>query len=210
MDKEKFAEFLDTIKDITLLQIVKVIPRLKYKTLAMIFLFFAGILGGAFAAGRYSHQKETAVMLESPFAMRIVINEDQHDFTSLTLTKDPSLLPPAEDRVVLSLREIKSAFDIIPVGKVVAQIEENRLSGFWSIFISKHDHGLVNEAHAANVKQAGFDWKGHENDMKFKERFVDDITVHRHYSDGCILEYKVDRNKRRSIPSSFRWIKVTH
>jgi len=188
------------------MQIVKTIPRIKYKTLIMVFLFFAGLLGGTFAAGRYSHQKETAVMLESPFAMRISVDDKQHDFTSLTLTKDPTMLPPAEDRIVLSLREIKSAFDIIPVGKVVAQVEENKLSGIWSIIVTKAP--AISEAYAAPEPTA-FNWRGHQNDYKFKEGFINQNTVHRHYSDGCILEYKVDAN-RRSIPSSFRWVKIAH
>ena len=205
MDKQKFAELIDDIKDLTILQIVKTIPRLKYKTLIMLFLFFSSIVGGSFAAGVYSHQKETAVMLESPFAMRININENNHDFTSLTLTRDPAMLPPAEDQVVLSLREIKSAFDIIPVGKVVAQVETGDLPLFFDIFVSSDM--LVTKAHAK--EHYAFNWNGHENDMKFKEQFVSNDTVHRHYSDGCILEYKVDAN-RRSIPNTFRWIRKTH
>jgi len=207
MDKKDFAEILNNMKDLTLGQIFRLIPRLKYRTVAMIVLFFVGFASSAFVAGRYSHQKETAVMLESPFSMRVEIDDQQHDFTSLTLTKDPSMIPP-KDRVILSLREIKSAFDIIPVGKVVAQVEENKVSGVWRVIFSKAD--MIGHAHASTNGPEDFDWAGHEKDYKFKERFVNDDTVHRFYADGCILEYKVDREKRRSIPHSFRWIKRTH
>lgn len=206
MEDKDYTGILNNAKDLTLLQIIKTIPRLKYRTIITFLTFFATLIGGSFAAGKYSHQKQTAVMLESPFAMRITVDNVNHDFTSLTLTKDPSMLPPAEDRVVLSLREIKSAFDIIPVGKVVAQVEENKITGFWSIILSS----VPSPVEEANARpNASFDWNGHQNDYKFKESFISEDTVNRYYSDGCVLEYKVDRN-RRSIPSSFRWISKSH
>lgn len=91
----------------------------------MILIFVMSTLGGAFAAGKYTQQKETAVMLESPFSMRIDIDGKVHDFENLTLMKDPTSPALSEDTIVLLLREIKTAFDIIPVEKVIARVDSS-------------------------------------------------------------------------------------
>ena len=205
MDKKDFSDILNDMKGLTLGQIFRLITRLKYTTALMILTFVCSLLGGAFVAGKYSQQKETAVMLESPFSMRIEIEDKKYDFENLTLMRDPGMPTLSDDTVVLSLREIKSAFDVVPVGKVIARVEENKVSGIWKLIISQHS--FINKAHAQGV--VDFDWRGHEKDYKFKERFVSQTTVHRYYSDGCILAYEVDQN-RRSVPGSFRWVEQTH
>jgi hypothetical protein len=206
VDKENFANVTNHIDDLTLGQIIRLISKLKYRTVTMILFFIISVLGGTFAAGQYTQQKDTAVMLESPFSMRIDIEGQAYDFNNLTLVRDPSTPSVTEDTVVLSLREIKTAFDIIPVGKVIARVEQDKISGIWKLIISQ-DIVLVNEVQAQEIPV--FNWYGHENDYKFKEKFVADNTVYRYYSDGCILAYEVDSN-RRSIPGSFRWIENVH
>jgi len=206
MDKQDFSDIMNDMKGLTLGQIFRLIAKLKYKTVAMILAFTIATLGSAFVAGKYSQQRDTAVMLESPFSMRIRINKKTYDFDNLTLMIDPTMPNFEDDKIALSLREIKSAFDVLQVGQVIARVEENKLTGIWRLIISAHDL-MLNEAHAQSITV--FQWNGHNQDFKFKEQFVSQNTVNRYYSDGCILEYQVDEN-RRSIPSSFRWVKVTH
>jgi hypothetical protein len=205
MDNQEFADVLNNMKDLTIGQILKLVLKVKYKTVIMLLGIIAIGLGGAFTAGKYSQQKETAVMLESPFAMRIVIDDVNYDFENLTLIKDPTKISITEDKIVLSLREIKSPFDIQQVGNIVARVEIEKISKFWDIFVN-NSIDIVSESHA---KDNEFDWNGHENDLNFTERFVEKDTVNRYYSDGCILEYRVDEN-RRSIPDSFFWIRINH
>jgi len=208
MNKQDFSDTINNIKDLTLGQILLIIKKLKYKTLITILAFVIVSLGGAFAAGKYSHSKNTAVMLQKPFAMRVELNGQIHDFQTLTLVKDPMSTALNNNKVILSLREIKSSFDIAPIGQVVATIEENKLTGLWRVIMSKTKvENFIKNANALNI--IAFDWRGHANDYDFKERFVSKTTIHRYYSDGCVLAYDVDGN-RRSIPGSFRWIEVKH
>jgi hypothetical protein len=51
-----------------------------------------------------------------------------------------------------------------------------------------------------------FQWYGHKNNRNFTEKYVSPNTIRRYYDGGWVLEYKVDK-KRKSITSSFRWIK---
>ena len=205
MSKKDFAEILNDMEGLTIGQIFRLIAKLKYSTAAILISFVFAFFGTAFAIGKYMQEKETAVMLESPFSMRIEIAEKKYDFSNLTLTKDPSMPPPEEGKVILSLREIQSAFDIIPVGLVVAKVDPNKAKSVWQVIISQAD--VSNKAYADTP--INFDWRGHENDYNFTERFIDPSTIQRTYSDGCILEYDVDKG-RRSVHSSFRWVKTTH
>lgn len=205
MEQKDFADILNSMKDLTIGQIFKLITKIKYKVLVSFITFALAVVGGAFAAGKYSHQKETAVMLQTPFSMRIQVQGEPYDFENLTLVKDPTLPPIDDGKIILSLREIRGSFDIIPVGKVIATVEEDKLTGIWKVIISKSSISSI--AHAYD--KVAFDWRGHENDYNFKEKFVSKSTVHRYYSDGCILAYDVDQN-RRSVPGSFRWIKTAH
>lgn len=195
------------VNEMTLKQIFQSIGKLKYKTIAAVVTLFIAIVSASFAIGRYTYQKDTAVKLETPFAMRIIVDDKQHDFDSLTLIRDPSLPTVSEDKLTLSLREIKSAFDIVQVGIVVARIEKSELGNVWSIFSINMLPSVTSTAYA---QPTAFNWYDHEKDMDFTEKFVDPETVNRKYNrDGCILEYKVD-GSRRSVPSSFKWIKANH
>lgn len=203
---EDFAGVLNNIKGLTLGQVFQIIKKIKYTTAVMLFAMFSSCVSGAFVAGQYAAQKDTAVMLESPFAMRLQLGDEQHDFNNLTLIKDPMMPTISSDKVVLSLREIKNEFDIIPLGKVVATVEEKDLSLLWEVILSSNP--LINEAYAQSAYPV-FNWNGHQGDYKFKEEFVESHLVYRYYSDGCILSYEVDEN-RRSIPETFRWVERTH
>lgn len=206
MDKKDFSDIINNMKNLTIGQIFRLVTKLKYRTVVMILAFVMVTLGGAFIAGKYTQQKDTAVMLESPFSMRINVNQKTYDFNNLTLMVDPAMPNLDSGKVALSLREIQSEFDILPVGQVIARVEENKLTGIWKLIISEYG-SIINSAYAKPIPI--FQWNGHDRDFKFKERFVNKNTVYRYYLDGCILEYQVDMN-RRSIPNTFRWIKVTH
>jgi hypothetical protein len=195
-----------SLEEMTLGQIFKSIAKLRYKTIASVIAAFVAVFSASFALGRYSYQQSSAVLLESPFAMRITLDNQQHDFNSLTLIRDPSLPTMSEDKITLSLREVKSAFDVAQVGIVVAKVEKSELSNVWSIFSLNLMPSVSNIAYA---QPAGFNWHGHDQDFNFTEKFIDQNTVNRNYVDGCILEYKVDDN-RRSVPDSFKWIKSKH
>jgi hypothetical protein len=203
MENDQFSEILNNSKDLTLGQIFKLITKIKYRVMIMVITTFLAITGSAYMAGQASVKQEAAVMLQSPFSMRIVIDNNAHDFNNLTLIEDPTLPNPTSDSMMLSLRQIKSSFDIIPVGQVVARMNKEDINPIWKFLFSKL---IIQEAYAQEMI---FDWNGHQKDFKFKEQHIDNNTMRRYYSDGCVLEYKVDRN-RRSIPESFKWIKKTH
>jgi hypothetical protein len=118
--------------------------------------------------------------------------------------EDPMLPSPSSDTMMLSLRQVQSAFDIVQVGQVVATVNKESALPIWKWLFSS-----INVKNAYAQAEMVFEWNGHEKDFKFKEKHKDNNTVHRYYADGCILEYKMDKN-RRSIPESFRWIKRTH
>jgi len=204
MDEKIFSEFLNNIKDLTLIQIFKTIIRLKYKVLTMFVVGFLAITGSAFMAGQANVKQDAAVMLQSPFSMRISLDEGIYDFNKLTLIEDPMMPSPTSETMMLSLRQVKSAFDIVPIGQVVARINKEKVSFVWKWLFSSLK---VKEAFAK--PEMIFNWNGHGKDYVFKEIYVEDYIIHRYYSDECILEYKLDSN-RRSIPVSFRWIKDTH
>lgn len=205
MDNKDFSEVLNNSKDLTLGQIFKLISRIRYRVLAMFIVTFITITGSAYMAGQASVKQETAVMLQSPFSMRIELEGSQHDFENLTLIEDPMLISPSGETTMLSLRQVKSAFDIVPVGQVVARINKEHVPVLWKWLFAKLS---INSAYAQPAEMV-FEWNGHERDFKFKEKHISNNLMHRYYTDGCILEYKVDNN-RRSIPESFRWIKKTH
>jgi len=204
MSDDNFSEVLNNTKDLTLGQIFKLITKIKYRVMIMFVAIFMTVTGSAYVAGQASVKEDTAVMLHSPFSMRIALNNNTHDFENLTLIEDPVLPNPSSDTMMLSLRQIQSAFDIVQVGQVVARVEKDSALPIWDWLFSSID---VKNAYAK--PKMSFNWNGHENDYKFKEKYIDKHTIHRYYSDGCVLEYKIDDN-RRSIPSSFKWIKVTH
>lgn len=206
MDEQLFSELLNNTRELTIGQIFKLLTKIKYRIMIMFVTTFMGIMGSAYMAGQASIEQNAAVMLQTPFSMRIQIDGERHDFERLTLLEDPMLPSPTEEQVMLSLREIKSAFDIVPLGQVVATMNREEVPVPWRWFFS--GLSFSNEAYAQET-QPVFNWNGHEGDYKYKEEHVSKYEVHRYYSDGCILGYEVDDN-RRSIPSSFYWIERTH
>jgi hypothetical protein len=186
-----------SMDSLTLGQLWKVLRRLKLSAVIAVLVFLASCSAGWFALGRFSQQEHTAVGLQTPFSMRLLIEEKHLDFERLIVTKDPTNVAPTSDTEVFSVREVKSALDIVPVGYIVAQKPVVDLSWPWR-WIS-----------AAFGDEVSFDWHGHQYDYSFTESFIDPETVHRFYKDGCVLEYKVTKS-RSSDPSSFKWIKSVH
>ena len=202
---------MEDLEDKTVKGIFQSIGRLSLKKIVSIVTVSITVLSAVFFLGRYSYQKEAAVLLDSPFSMRVVVNSHNNDFDSVTLTRDPTFPTKEQGKVALSIRQIQGEFDIVQVGVIIASVEPSELTKVWARFAS-----LTSLESLAYAESNKFDWHGH-NPMKaekslddtYSETFVSKDTVNRLYVDGCILEYKVDAN-RRSIPSSFKWIKLTH
>ena len=85
MDEKDFSELLNNTRDLTIGQIFKLILRIKYRVLVMFLAAFMAIASSIYMAGQSSIKQETAVMLQSPFSMRIQINDQNYDFSHLTL-----------------------------------------------------------------------------------------------------------------------------
>jgi len=204
MDDNDFSEIMNNTKNLTLRQIFRLMTNITYKSILVFIATFLTITGSAYVAGQASIKQEAAVMLQSPFSMRITLDSEIHDFNNLTLIEDPMLLSTSSDTMMLSLKQIQSAFDIVQVGQIVARVNREDALPIWKWLFSSID---VKSAYAQAEKI--FKWNGHKNDFKFKEKHKSNSTINRYYTDECILEYKVDNN-RRSIPESFRWIKRTH
>ena len=190
-------EIINNLDNLTLGHLFKIVRKIKITVLVSIGLLFSSIIGGVYALGRNAQQEETAVTLNSPFSMRFKIDSVIVSLENLMLIKDPTIVSASEDLVLLSLREIRSDFDVIPIGSIVARVEPSAVSWPWSLFSSAYAQTTI------------FNWNGHREDRVFKEKFVEENTIHRKYRDGCILEYKVDE-QRKSIPESFKWYKRTH
>ncbi len=202
MKDNNFEEVINNIDNLTLGQVFKLIKKIKYRVLFSFITFLITILGGTFAAGRYTQGKSTAILLQSPFAMRIELANKTYDFSNLIVVEDPTDPFVEEGKTALSLREIRDEFDIIPIGKIIAKISSEKAP--WSYIIKSE---MIEKGYGFTA--AEFNWNGHKNDYNFKEVFVSKTTIYRTYSDGCILAYDVDEG-RKSMPSSFRWIKTNH
>lgn len=211
-ENQDFSEVLNNVKSLTLGHLFKIAKKLKYTTVVWLFATFTSCMGAAYVAGQYEEQKEAGVSLQTPFAMRIKLRDEQHDFEHLTLIRDPILESvQSEDKVVMSIREVKNEFDVVPVGTIVATVERKDLRGVWKyILANAQSIDFIPEAHAYEPRPIPmFNLNGHGGDYDFYEEFMDNYTVHRYYSDGCVLEYKVD-DDRRPIPGTFVWVVQTH
>ena len=188
--------------DLTLGHLWSVIRKLKISAIVGVLTFLGSVAGTAFALGRITQEHRTAMNLQTPFSMRLKLEAGNQDFEHLILIKDPTSTPPSPDTEVLTVREIRNEFDVVPIGVVIAQTDHTQVSWPWSWLAQVTS---LSKAWAAE----GFDWHGHRNDYNYTEKFVDADTVNRTYTDGCVLEYKVTKS-RSSNPSSFRWIKNVH
>jgi len=202
--KKENTDLINNMSDLTIGHLFQLIRKIKFTALLSMFGILSSLLGGAYAFGKSKQQKDEAISLQSPFSMRLELEDKKFDFPNLTLVKDPMLIGVSDNVLVLSLREIRNEFDVIPIGKIISKIEKQQLSWPWDMFA-----GVLNSGYAHASGPNNFVWNGHNSDYNFKEEFIDNNTVNRFYSDGCILEYKVDTN-RRSIPESFRWLKSVH
>lgn len=199
--QDNISETLNNLNGLTLGHALKIVKRLKISALISIISIIASLMTGAYLFGRSRQQKQTAVMLQKPFSMRLEVEGKQVDYQKLILLKDPMLVSASKDTVIYSLREIKDEFDITPVGKIVATVEKTELSWPWSMFAIS----ITKQAMASD----GFNWNGHKEDLNYTEEFIDQETIHRTYGDGCVLEYKVNTD-RKSLRPSFKWIKSVH
>ena len=126
--------------------------------------------------------------------MKIEINGNDHHLKQITLLEDPNPMP--EGKIRLQIRAVSSdPFVINNIGLIVAQkAKVNKDFIFDTLEIVKKAWGQ------------SFNWEGHENNINYKEVYINKTTIRRYYSDGWILQYNVDSNGN-SIPSSFQWIK---
>lgn len=208
-DEKEFSDVLNNIKVLTFGQILQIVKKLKYTTLVWGITIFTSCIGGTYTAGQYEENKSVGVTLDSPFAMRLGINSDSYEFSRLTLIRDPTASSAYPGKVILSIREIKNEFDIVPIGKIVATAQEKELKGIWKWLLSEtRSVVLAPSAHAENTTMV-FIWNGHLGDYDFKEEFVQEYLVHRYYQDGCVLSYEVDES-RRSKPETFTWVEIAH
>jgi hypothetical protein len=199
--QDNTTETLNNLDGLTLGHLLSILKKLKLTALVSIATVLGSVLGGAYLLGRASTTKQAAVMLRSPFAMRLAIDGHKVDFQNLILLKDPALVSPSQDTVILSLREIRDEFDVFPVGLITAKVEKSNLSWPWKLFAWDFGHN----AWAADE----FSFGAHQGDFNYTEEFVDAETVLRTYEDGCQLQYQVDSD-RKSVRTSFKWLKNVH
>ena len=175
------------------------LARLHWKSWASLLSIIVPALAATFLGGAAANHKP-ALFLDSPFDMRIMVENTTNDFGGLTLIADTAPSPTPQTRVY-EIRQVLSPFDILPIGKLHAQHFEE---GVWQrLFDAVQTTGAV-------AGEVAFNWNGHENDGRYKEERVSKYLIHRYYlSDKCVLAYNVD-DGGRSIPSSFRWINRTH
>ena len=196
---------MEDLEDLTLGHLLHTLKRLKISALVSIITLTLTVLSSAFVAGRLSQSKQTAVSLQTPFALRLVKDGTKLDYERLLLLKDPTQVPPTTDTEVLVLREVLDEFDVVPIGVVIAQTPHTETTWPLSWFAGIEERSLIDSAWA----DAGFDLGPHKGDFKYVEVFVDPETINRAYSDGCVLEYRLNKS-RRSDQTSFKWIKNIH
>ncbi len=203
-------DVINDVEKITIGEFFSILKRVKLKIMFSIILFLATLAYGIFKTGQYYQINSTAVALGYPFKMsmekdvlyKILKNEPNEmvHFGWLNLVKNPGN-PLDNDDAILTLHRIseKDSSDIKQIGSVVTQ--KLATKNVFSLLLTNLDSTQL-----AYAVTNTFDWRGHENNYRFKERYINKNTVQRYYEDGWILEYKVDA-RGNSIPSSFRWIR---
>ena len=207
MKQEAFVEATNDMEGLTIGQVISLIKKVKVSAVIGVVSFCVAVLGFVFGLGRYTQEKQTGILLDSPFSMRLVIDGKNNDLSNLTLLKDPTI-PAPQGKVVLAIRQIKDEFDILQVGFISA-LEKLDKPSLFGLNLPLSDLGAL-KAYAVE----GFSFGVHSGDSKYSEAFVPDHpdVIERTYSDGCVLRYTVDSEKevRRSVRSSFHWVKYNH
>jgi hypothetical protein len=123
-------------------------------------------------------------------------NNSKIIYSDIYLLESKDHISPIPDKAYLEIRKYTKANDTKKIGLIHAYKPDMKPVPRVSF------PGFIKKAYA-NEK---FEWYGHANDRNFTEKYTNQKTIRRYYDDGWILEYKVDK-KRKSILSSFRWIK---
>jgi hypothetical protein len=148
-----------------------------------------------FKAGQIYQISEIAIPLSSPFDMALKFDEKEINLEKIYFVKCPNF-PDSKETIALELRRIIKSAETEKVGTAIVLREVVQK------FSISQAINFISTAYAQN----NFNWEGHEKKYNFKEKYMKSDTIRRTYTDGWILEYKVDKSGR-SIPSSFRWIK---
>ena len=161
---------------------------------ALIFSFFI------FKVGQQYQVRGEALSLCRLFSLSLELEKGEADnerikYRNIYLleSEDPSPIP---GKAFLEIRKYNEEGGSESIGSVHAIKPKRKLMpsvGFSS---------FTKTAYAAEK----FQWYQHKNNRNFTEKYISKYTIRRYYDDGWVLEYKVDK-KRKSIHSSFRWIR---
>jgi hypothetical protein len=145
---------------------------------------------------------ETAVSTGHPFDMTLTLSErgDEHVALKGIYFRVPEDYPSQKGKISLKVLEMTDEGLPKPIG--VAQVEaDEQPNMMWSRFVADGIFSLVASAHAAEP----FNWAGHQQRRDFYERISTGQTVRRYYSDGWVLEYRVD-DRGFAIPQTLAWV----
>lgn len=209
------TECIEGIGRITIMDLWNVLRRLSLKAIGAFFVTFVAYTSAVYTYGYNVARKDSAITLFTPFNIRMSVTEKdmkRNENGVLDCTVDnlsiikPGYVPKKEHSRFIIFREYAPTQNS-QVGEIACIGVENKPSLYDSIrdtLFSLSDRILTDTAFAQQ-----FSLGVHLNDVHYTQSFVAADTIRRTYSDGCVLQYKVDRNGN-SILQSYVWIVYKH
>lgn len=158
--------------------------------------------------GTKEEASQIAISLESPFDLSVTPREDNTTTQSLNnvFFRPPYDYPKQEDRVTLQLIQVNDKAETNPIGSAKVQKPQLTTNPILA-FLSSTLDVLKNIISLTAIAQEAFDWRGHQQHRDFYEKYHAPQVIWRYYSDGSILEYRVDDHEVM-VSSTLRWVKT--
>lgn len=214
--KERYGR---NFEDITFSDLLKILKNLKLKVIWSILISLFSCSSLIFFLGMKSEASRTAIYLSDFFDIYIEKDEIKKciepsgnpglNCKDLYLIKNPigSIKTEKRHLEIRNFDRVSSMTEIVGAvltkkhaGTVISTKNADKYRSFLPNTIN------ISQPAIAQTRQGSFNWYGHKHNYDFREEYIDENTIRRYYSDGWILEYEVNRN-RRSILSTFRWIR---
>jgi hypothetical protein len=215
MSKKSLPSPLEDLGKITIGDLLSMLKSLSMKAIVSLVGIIVAYTSIIFGIGSYVVMKSSGIALSHPFDMRISVRENDMDrnesgrinykLTGLILSEPPwDNVTQKHKKCYVVFRDFGD-LKIEKIGQIECLVEKSSILDIVKKGISIiSPTGLVNTAFAQN-----FSLGVHQNDNNYTQSFVDQNTIRRTYSDGCVLQFKIDANGV-AIIESFVWIVNRH
>ena len=199
------SDIVNDLRSRSLADLLRAIAQIKVSVLLSAVGLFLTYTVFLHDLGASQQQNETAVSMDHHFDLNLPLSE--HVDKPIALKDVYFRLPEdtAGDIDLYLMEPVDGNFPQ-PVGlaKLKGQATDPRHNVMWSPYIKDGLNGLISLIAPARAEEP-FDWAGHENRRDFYERVSPSHVVQRYYSDGWVLEYRVDE-KGFGLPNTLRWV----